>query len=136
MNETATRKTRMFPKPIKAMLPIPVSAIKAIALKYGYDQVVILGRRIGSAPMPCGEHITTFGRDHAHCNVAAMMGKRMATLCQWPEHERTALDIDAWRAAIQYMRDQFSLEPGKREQTAYWDHALKQFEKSFPSKVP
>jgi len=33
----------------RALLPIPISSAEAIAKKYGYDQVVILARRVGVA---------------------------------------------------------------------------------------
>ena len=58
-------------RPLK---PIPISAAKAIAERYGYDQVIVLGRRVGDAPEPCGEHLTTYGRNRAHCAVAAKIG--------------------------------------------------------------
>lgn len=51
------------------MLPIPISAAKKVADAYGYDQVVIIARRVGQ-----GEHITTYGVDKANCDVAANIG--------------------------------------------------------------
>jgi hypothetical protein len=116
---------------VKAMLPIPISAAKAVAGKYGYDQVVILARRVGEAPMPHGEHVTSYGRNSEHCDVAGMMARKLIEVCQWPQHERAALDIEHWRTAIRRMRDEFH---GGRETEEFWNHALKQFNKMFPEK--
>lgn len=51
------------------MKPIPIKAAQAIADKYGYDQIIIVARAIGE-----GEHVTTYGRDKANCDVAARIG--------------------------------------------------------------
>ena len=51
------------------MTPIPISAGKRIADEFGYDQVVIVARRVGE-----GEHVTTYGRNKQHCDIAARMG--------------------------------------------------------------
>lgn len=51
--------------------PIPISAAKRIADKYGYDQVVIVARKVGD--QGC-EHVTTYGVDSANCDVAARTG--------------------------------------------------------------
>ena len=51
------------------MKPIPISAAKRIAQDYGYDQVVIIARKVGG-----GEHVTTYGIDAIHCKVAARTG--------------------------------------------------------------
>jgi hypothetical protein len=50
---------------------IPISAGKEIADKYGYDQVVIVARKVGDDG---GEHVTTYGVDVANCAVAAKIG--------------------------------------------------------------
>ncbi|WP_205877319.1 hypothetical protein [Leisingera sp. NJS204] len=57
----------------KPMNPIPVSSAERIAKAYGYDQVVIIARRVGDDPN--GEHVTTYGRDKAHCSSAARIGE-------------------------------------------------------------
>ena len=49
---------------------IPIAAAKQIAEEYGYDQVVILARKI-----PEGSHATTYGANKAHCEVAAAVGR-------------------------------------------------------------
>lgn len=53
------------------MKPIPISAAKRIAQDYGYDQVVIIARAVGDEG---GEHVTTYGKDKANCDVAARTG--------------------------------------------------------------
>lgn len=56
------------------MKPIPISAAERIAKDYGYDQVIIIARKVGDAPDPHGEHCTTYGINKAHCEVAARAG--------------------------------------------------------------
>ena len=56
------------------MKPIPIVAARDIAEKYGYDQVIIIARKVGETPAPHGEHCTTYGRDRANCDVAARIG--------------------------------------------------------------
>jgi len=53
------------------MKPIPITAAKAIAERYGYSQVVIIARAVGPSG---GEHVTTYGIDKANCGVAARIG--------------------------------------------------------------
>ena len=53
------------------MKDIPIKAAKRIADDYGYDQVVIIARRVG---IKGGEHVTTYGRNKEHCSVAARIG--------------------------------------------------------------
>jgi hypothetical protein len=48
---------------------IPIAAAKRIAEEFGYDQVVIVARKVGGS-----EHVTTYGVDKANCNVAARIG--------------------------------------------------------------
>ncbi len=55
--------------PPPATKPIPISAARRVAEVYGYDQIVIVGRRIGGR-----EHCTTYGVDKANCDVAARIG--------------------------------------------------------------
>jgi len=58
----------------REMKPIPISAAEKIAKQFGYDQVVIIARRVGGPDEPHGEHCTTYGINEEHCEVAAMMG--------------------------------------------------------------
>jgi hypothetical protein len=51
------------------MKPIPIYAAKDIAKDYGYDQVIIIARKVGE-----GEHCTTYGVDKENCGVAARIG--------------------------------------------------------------
>jgi molybdopterin biosynthesis enzyme len=51
------------------MKSIPIAAAKQIAERYGYDQVIIIARAVGQ-----GEHVTTYGKDKANCDVAARIG--------------------------------------------------------------
>ena len=59
---------------------IPITAAKRIAQDYGYDQVVIIARKVG----PDGKQwMTTYGRDKAHCKVASLMGSKLAQFMGW-----------------------------------------------------
>lgn len=68
-----------FPKKAKR---IPITAGKDIAHKYGYQQIVIIGRRHGDGGV---EHVTTYGIDKANCDVAALMGNTFKRVMNWPE---------------------------------------------------
>ena len=54
--------------------PIPVHAARAIAEEYGWDQVVIIARKVDDHHGAGGEHCTTYGRSPDHCSVAARIG--------------------------------------------------------------
>jgi len=54
--------------------PIPISAAEKIAKLYDYDQVVIIARKVDTPAQKGGEHVTTYGRDKANCDVAARIG--------------------------------------------------------------
>jgi hypothetical protein len=56
------------------MKPIPIAAAQRVAEAYGYDQVIIIALKVGTAPAPHGEHVTTYGVDKANCAVAARIG--------------------------------------------------------------
>lgn len=51
------------------MKSIPIAAAQEIAGKYGYDQIVVIGRAVGE-----GEHVTTYGKDKENCDAAAQIG--------------------------------------------------------------
>lgn len=53
---------------------IPISKAKEIAEEFGYDQVIIYGRVCHDSPEPHGEHMTTYGKNKEHCDVAARIG--------------------------------------------------------------
>lgn len=63
--------------------PIPIEAAKRIAKEYGYDQVLIYGRRCHDTPEPHGEHMTTYGRTREHCDVAARIGDTLKKFMGW-----------------------------------------------------
>jgi len=67
----------------RPMHPIPIEAARKIAEQYGYCQVIIYARRVGEAPEPFGEHMTTYGRNEAHCAVAAKMGQVLQKFMGW-----------------------------------------------------
>lgn len=68
----------------KELLPIPIAAARRIAKDYGYDQVIIVARRVGEGPNS-GEHCTTYGVNKAHCDVAARIGDFFKhKLMGWP----------------------------------------------------
>lgn len=63
---------------------VPISAAKRIAEDYGYDQIVIIARRVGEEDGL--EAVTTYGRNREHCDVAAKMGKFLKhRVMGWPE---------------------------------------------------
>jgi hypothetical protein len=64
------------------MKSIPIAAAERIAKEYGYDQVVIIARKVGS-----GEHVTTYGVNKEHCDSAALQGKALKKFMGWPEGE-------------------------------------------------
>lgn len=49
---------------------IPVKAASALALQYGFDQVIIVARRVGE-----GESVTTYGKGRIHKDIAARTGE-------------------------------------------------------------
>lgn len=50
---------------------IPIATAEQIGKKHGYDQVIIVARRIGE---PGLEWCTTWGKDKTHCDAAARIG--------------------------------------------------------------
>lgn len=65
------------------MKRIPITAAKRIAVKYGYDQIVIYARKVGEEPEPHGEHMTTYGVTKQHCLVASKMGDTLKRFMGW-----------------------------------------------------
>ena len=65
------------------MKRIPIAAAQRVAEQYGYDQVVIVARKVGEDG---GEHVTTYGVDRANCDVAARIGNYFKhKLMGWPQ---------------------------------------------------
>ena len=58
---------------------IPVAAARRIAEAYGYDQVAIVARKTGPSGL---EWVTTYGRNKAHCRVAARIGEFLRDLAR------------------------------------------------------
>ena len=106
----------------RPMLEIPVSAAKDIADRYGYDQIVIIARRVGDEPDPHGEHVTTYGRDKAHCGVAARVGNYIKhKIMGWPEY--VPADMGATQAATEADVLMGYMHPGNFhwQQRARWE---------------
>lgn len=55
------------------MKPVPTYLAKLVAEDYGYDQVIIIARKVGDGK-GTGEHVTTYGTTKEHCDVAARIG--------------------------------------------------------------
>lgn len=72
------------------MKPIPVAAAEAIAKKYGYDQVIVIARKVGEGEkQEHGEHVTTYGRNNQHCAVAARIGDFLKfKVMKWTQETR------------------------------------------------
>jgi len=67
--------------------PIPVLSAKNIAQKYGYDQVVIVARKVGNDGC---EHVTTYGRNKKHCRVAGKVGEFLKyKIMGWHKENKT-----------------------------------------------
>lgn len=75
------------PKPAapgnRPMVPIPIQAARRVADAYGYDQVIVVARRVGMDPDPHGEHVTTYGVNAEHCAAAAQCGKALQKFMGW-----------------------------------------------------
>lgn len=68
------------------MQAIPIHAAKTIAEDYGYDQVIIIARKVGEGG---GEHCTTYGIDKTNCEVAANAGDFLKyKVMQWAKDNR------------------------------------------------
>jgi hypothetical protein len=70
------------------MRPIPISAAREIAHKYGYDQVMIYARKVdqpagvgetAKAEIKGGEHMTTFGVNKLNCDAMARIARFLQT---------------------------------------------------------
>ena len=69
------------------MKPIPISAGRLIAEKYDYDQVIIIARKTGEDGC---EHVTTYGKDDVHCDIAAKTGDFLKyKVMNWDRAETT-----------------------------------------------
>jgi predicted Fe-Mo cluster-binding NifX family protein len=59
---------------------IPISAAEKIAKQYGYDQVLIVARKVGEDGK---EHITSYGVNKEHCDSAAKQADALKRLMNW-----------------------------------------------------
>lgn len=70
------------------MKDIPIKAAERIAKDYGYDQVVIIARKVGGNG---GEHVTTYGKNEQHCAIAAYVGDYIKhNIMGWPKYNKDA----------------------------------------------
>lgn len=61
--------------------PIPISAARDIAKKYGKAQVIIVTWDAAHGT----EHVTTYGSDKEQCRQAALGGSRVKEALKWPQ---------------------------------------------------
>ena len=64
----------------KSFRKMPISAASRIAQEYGYDQVVVIARKVG-----VGEHVTTYGVNKEHCESAALQGNALKRFMGWDD---------------------------------------------------
>lgn len=79
------------------MRPIPVSAAERIAREYGYDQVIIIGRKVGDVvdqAFARGEHLTTCTGSHTR---ALRRGGTLWQLSQVQGHGLGSQQQMKWR---------------------------------------
>lgn len=61
---------------------LPIKAARNIANDHGWDQVIIVARKVGDDGY---EHVVTYGKDAAHCEAAARAGNAIKHhLMKWP----------------------------------------------------
>jgi hypothetical protein len=61
---------------------LPIKAAKDIAVTHGWDQVIVIARKVGDDGY---EHVITYGKDAAHCEAAARAGNAVKHhLMKWP----------------------------------------------------
>jgi hypothetical protein len=72
------------------MKRIPIAAAERVAKQYGYDQVVIVARKVGDGG---GDHVTTYGVDADNCDVAGRIGTFLKSkIMGWPDVLGTLVD--------------------------------------------
>ena len=61
---------------------LPIKAAKDIAVTHGWDQVIVIARKVGDDGY---EHVITYGKDAAHCEAVARAGNAVKHhLMKWP----------------------------------------------------
>lgn len=69
-------------------MTIPISAAEEIAKKYGYDQIIVIGRVVDKPDLNGWEHVTTYGINKEHCTAAAHIGDFLKyDVMKWPREE-------------------------------------------------
>lgn len=64
------------------MSELPIREARDIAHRYGWDQVIIVARKVGDDGY---EHVVTYGNGAAHCEAAARAGMAIKHhLMRWP----------------------------------------------------
>ncbi|WP_406646942.1 hypothetical protein QEZ52_00490 [Aliisedimentitalea scapharcae] len=64
------------------MTALPIKEAKGIADRHGWDQVVVIARKVGDDGY---EHVVTYGKDAAHCEAASRAGMAIKHhLMKWP----------------------------------------------------
>ena len=58
------------------MKRIPIAAAKRLAKEYGYEQVIIIARKVNDDGLH-GGWLTTYGKTKKHCDEAAGVGNAM-----------------------------------------------------------
>lgn len=62
--------------------PIPIACAREICKKYGYDQIIIYARKVDGKEKG-GEHMTTYGINKVHCEIAARIGMTLKRFMGW-----------------------------------------------------
>lgn len=63
-------------------LRLPIKAARDISSDYGWDQVIVVARKVGDDGY---EHVVTYGKDAAHCEAASRAGNAIKHhLMKWP----------------------------------------------------
>lgn len=75
------------------MKRIPIKTAKRVAEDYGYDQVIIVARKVASGGDEGGEHVTTYGVNRQHCSIASYIGDYLKhNIMGWPKYNENAKD--------------------------------------------
>lgn len=81
------------------MRNIPVSVAERVAKKHGYDQVIIIARKVDTDEKKGGEHMTTYGINKTHCDIIAKAGKFLQEkVMQWMAAEKKCDNCEYFKA--------------------------------------
>lgn len=91
------------------MKNIPISAGRHIAEKWGYDQVIIIARKVDTEEKKGGEHMTTYGVNKLHCKVIAKAGRFLQEkVMGWFADENNIDAVAISRECLEWHRNQAS----------------------------